>query len=214
MSNLYKSLGIENNATPEEIKKAYRAKAKRNHPDAGGDKEKMNEIIRAYEVLSNADRRANYDETGSTEAPLDEIESAARVQFFEMLTEIFLKQEKVNFGDFLKKAKREIDAIHAKQRQEIKDLEKLIAAARARIIKAPEPDLLGALLAQQEEGARLRIKAIEKAEAIDARSLAYFEGYLIKDPDPRPAYQGYGMSIEQLRAAGFAFGPGFGATTT
>ena len=61
-------LGVEKNATADEIKKAYRKKAIQYHPDRNpGDKEaeeKFKEAAEAYDVLSNPDKRARYDQFG------------------------------------------------------------------------------------------------------------------------------------------------------
>ncbi len=61
----YKTLGVERNATPEQIKKAYRKLARENHPDAGGDEEKFKDINEAYEVLGDEKKRELYDQYGS-----------------------------------------------------------------------------------------------------------------------------------------------------
>ena len=64
----YEVLEVEKTATVEEIKKAYRKKAIQYHPDKNpGDKvaeEKFKEAAEAYDVLSNADKRARYDQFG------------------------------------------------------------------------------------------------------------------------------------------------------
>ncbi len=64
----YEVLGVSKTATTEEIKKAYRKKAIEFHPDKNpGDKvaeEKFKEAAEAYEVLSNSDKRARYDQFG------------------------------------------------------------------------------------------------------------------------------------------------------
>jgi len=46
-----KVLGLPPNATPQQIKRRYRALAKRYHPDRGGDQKQMQRIIAAYELL-------------------------------------------------------------------------------------------------------------------------------------------------------------------
>jgi preprotein translocase subunit Sec63 len=50
-------LGLPSNATPQQIKRRYRALAKRFHPDCGGDPQKMQQIIAAYEFLMKEQAR-------------------------------------------------------------------------------------------------------------------------------------------------------------
>lgn len=59
--NYYDILGVPKDATPEDIKKAYRDKAKECHPDLGGDPEKFKELNEANEILSDAVKRQQYD---------------------------------------------------------------------------------------------------------------------------------------------------------
>lgn len=63
-SKFYNLLGVEKTATFDEIKKAYRKLALKEHPDRGGDKEKFQEIQQAYEVLSDKEKRDLYDKYG------------------------------------------------------------------------------------------------------------------------------------------------------
>ena len=67
----YKVLGVDKSATADEIKKAYRKLALKYHPDKNeGDKAaeaKFKEINEAYAVLSNTEKRQQYDTYGSTE---------------------------------------------------------------------------------------------------------------------------------------------------
>ena len=68
MRDLYEVLGVPENADERTIKKAYRALAKKNHPDANPDnpaaEARFKEASAAYEVLSNPEKRALYDEFG------------------------------------------------------------------------------------------------------------------------------------------------------
>ena len=65
--NPYSTLGVSKGATAETIKRAYKDQAKKHHPDRGGDANKFAEISNAYDILKDPDKRAYYDQTGSTD---------------------------------------------------------------------------------------------------------------------------------------------------
>jgi molecular chaperone DnaJ len=68
MADLYEILGVDRDASFDEIKKAYRKLARSYHPDINPDPkmaEKFKEITAAYEVLSDPDKRQNYDVGGN-----------------------------------------------------------------------------------------------------------------------------------------------------
>jgi len=66
--DFYEALGLNKGASDEEIKKAFRQQAKKYHPDVNpGDKSaeaRFKEVNEAYEVLSDADKKARYDQFG------------------------------------------------------------------------------------------------------------------------------------------------------
>jgi DnaJ-class molecular chaperone len=64
MQNPYQTLGVNRDATADDIKRAYRRLASQHHPDKGGDKTKFQEIQSAYDTLSDPQRRAAHDNPG------------------------------------------------------------------------------------------------------------------------------------------------------
>ena len=80
----YKVLGLDKNASTEEIKKAYRKLARKHHPDLNpNDKEahkKFQQINEANEVLSDPEKRKKYDQYGKDWQHADQFENARRQQ--------------------------------------------------------------------------------------------------------------------------------------
>ena len=62
--NPYIELGVTKKSTPVEIKKAYYDLSKTHHPDHGGDIDSFQRISKAYEILSDPEKRKYYDDTG------------------------------------------------------------------------------------------------------------------------------------------------------
>lgn len=121
--SLYEDLGVGRDATPDEIKKAYRSRAQKSHPDReGGDAEVFHAVQTAHDVLSDPDRRERYDRTGHTGA-VDPVDAK--------LTELF--QAIINDGRFdgdivshgRKMCQAAIATIDAKTKGHDRDLMKL-----------------------------------------------------------------------------------------
>jgi curved DNA-binding protein CbpA len=100
MQNYYSILGVTENASPREIKKAFREKAKKTHPDSAGKsggEAAMRRLLTAYETLLNSERREAYDRAFSRFVKnvrfdyreflreQDGPESKARLVFFDLL---------------------------------------------------------------------------------------------------------------------------------
>jgi curved DNA-binding protein len=61
MKNYYQTLGVEQTATQDEIKRAFRKLASQHHPDKGGDTQRFQEIQEAYAVLGDEQKRKEHD---------------------------------------------------------------------------------------------------------------------------------------------------------
>jgi curved DNA-binding protein len=59
--NYYQILGVDENASQDDIKKAYKKLAMKHHPDRGGDNKKFQEISQAYDTLSDSNKKSQYD---------------------------------------------------------------------------------------------------------------------------------------------------------
>lgn len=62
----YSTLGVSKNANEKEIRKAYKTKSMQHHPDRGGDEEEFKKINEAYSTLKDPQKKAMYDQYGST----------------------------------------------------------------------------------------------------------------------------------------------------
>lgn len=129
MTDLYKKLGVSQHATRDEIKKAYRKKAIKHHPDKGGNAEEFHAVTYAYQVLTDEDKRSKYDngesfETNSGQSP----EQMLRENIFFIINEIMpqLNPEQVRKKDvvemivgIIKNKNKQIASESRKKRQEI-----------------------------------------------------------------------------------------------
>lgn len=86
--NYYELLGVSKNATPEEIRFAFRRRAREMHPDNGGTDEQMSELNKAKDTLLNEESRKVYDEEGHINDEVDLNPIEARNLLFAMFDKI------------------------------------------------------------------------------------------------------------------------------
>jgi DnaJ-class molecular chaperone len=86
MEDFYKILGVPPTASEAEIKSHYKKLVMKHHPDRGGDPEVIKKINAAYDVLGDAQKRAQYDRTRRT-TPFD----PSNVNFSDIFSDIFMR---------------------------------------------------------------------------------------------------------------------------
>jgi molecular chaperone DnaJ len=87
----YQVLGVRRDASPEEIKRAYRRLARQYHPDVCQSpeaEERFKQITEAYQVLSDPRRRANYDRTGNPDAPASIFADSPFADLFDLVDDM------------------------------------------------------------------------------------------------------------------------------
>lgn len=126
----YEVLDVKPQSDPAEIKRAYRRKARKAHPDIGGDEREMAEINRAYDCLSDPARRLVVEQTGvdSTKSFAEDVQSVLLAAFSDALnkeTDLclihakrFIEQERANLQKQLEVTQR-AEARLKKKRAEI-----------------------------------------------------------------------------------------------
>jgi curved DNA-binding protein CbpA len=100
--SLYEDLGVTKDASAAAIKKAYRRKAQRSHPDRqGGDAREFDKATQAYRVLSDARRRLEYDRTGQTSTQPEPSEEVIAMQMVAAVLISMIDQVDVAHSDLI-----------------------------------------------------------------------------------------------------------------
>lgn len=211
MVDHYSTLGVDIDASPEEIKKAHRREASKSHPDVGGDPEAFMAVQHAYETLSDSEKRRRYD-AGEPEPP-----DAMQLAFNyvgNMFKAIIQDIDHRLFGADVIGKMREIVALDRETtRQQITQWEKRIVffeKVKSRLShKGARPNILTGILDQDVLALRSGIKSAEGN--IDV--LALVEGivaeYEFERDAPQPVQPTYAQSGGIFNV--FSHQAGFGA---
>ena len=198
MSNLYECLGVPKGATDEEIKKAYRKKSMILHPDRdGGNNEAFSAMKKAYEVLSDKQGRAHYDETGEVKDN-HKSEDVIRNELMKIFTMVLDTEENIDHIDVIAIGVRVINQNIVNVSREIKKNEGFIkrtAKAMNRMkIKSGKANLFDSLLEQRTNELTRNIErlkvVIETHEKIKAE-LEEYEYSFDAMPDPMVFFNNY-----------------------
>lgn len=177
--NYYDQLGVNETATPAEIKRAYREKAKQVHPDKkGGTANDFAPVAKAYEVLSDPERRLLYDKTGNDiKVSPDAIETEAQNQLLNLFKQALNYEMEV---PLLHYAQNAID--HANKENSVRESAINLRIKKLRDkrtkVKIKKGENLVHLLIDAEikecEGALLILKHAEKIHKLMEKKLKHY----------------------------------------
>ena len=172
-ANHYDALGVPKDADAATIKRAYRRKSRKHHPDRqGGDHQAMVTLNRAFDTLSDPEKRARYDKTGEDAPRTPTLDERAREILMRLLDECVEKlPETVDvvqvMRDSLAKAKTNGQNMRMQLNAKISSLE----AKRARIkYKGRSRNFLADFLDTRIANLRETFEKIEDADALNARA--------------------------------------------
>lgn len=190
--DLYADLGVARDATPEEIKAAYRRLAMQHHPDRGGDDEEFKKVQNAYDVLSDLGKRAEYDATGKIPGrKIDEEEMLRREAikiFSEAINSVGDKPYRVDIVEVMvmvvNDKQNEFTRVIVKTKKQIETLEK----CRPRMKRkdgAAGPNALGEFIDANLLAARDELRRLEEMLTFGERLLEYIKTYTF-EAEPTP----------------------------
>jgi DnaJ-class molecular chaperone len=168
---LYEILGVQKDAPPEEIKAAFRRLAKSNHPDhvdearRAESTQRMALINRAHDVLSDPERRAQYDRTGEMPGESNSIEKQAEEALAVLFSKYLDEEGDFIHGDICARLTEFAIKVHSTQQSNVGKLkQKLTALERKlkRIARKSEGKDLFKMVA--EEKLSNGMKTLAKAE--------------------------------------------------
>ena len=133
MKNPYTTLGVAQTASRDDVKRAYRKRAKKAHPDrVGGNHEEMAELNRAYALLEDPEKRARYDSGEDPDRPKQTLEQEAEAMLLGAMDAVYNTHKATdNLAEALRKT---LTAAKAGQTQELVKAERAAKKA-ARVLK-------------------------------------------------------------------------------
>lgn len=207
MADLYAALGISRTATPEEIKSAYRAKAKATHPDHGGDPQAFQQVQMAYEVLADPDRREAYDRDGTiNDARIDQTNAKALGIIEQMLAQAMqqLGPDGVVYNDVVERMREALEENRAATKRNIEDNQRAIVRlarfAKRFSVKDGKPNLLAQMVNFKIAGHEQRGREMQAGLDLHDRAAEILKDFSFeadKQPAPTNAYAWGGQQAAQ-----------------
>jgi curved DNA-binding protein CbpA len=185
--NPYDELGVAPDATVDEVRRAYRSKAKVAHPDRGGKAEKFAALVLARDVLSDAERRARFDRDGVIdETRPDDRDAhamncvvAAIDHVFEGITARGGNYDQYDIVADAKTFLRQQRAGAEKSKRDALDNAEMLKrlAARFKVKKKGAPNKMRVLFEQRVKDLLRQVEAVERDVEKFSRAVEILEGY-------------------------------------
>jgi curved DNA-binding protein CbpA len=157
--NPYQELNISKEATGDEIKKAFYDKAKKLHPDKGGDPDEFKKINHAYAILKDARQREYYDKYGQEEKPDAKLSQAINIAF--QIINGAIERDEADMGYYFSVLKQQWTNDHTNNIRNQKASKEKLLKFKKRIKKHPENDFIGQFINEQIKVIELNIQNIE-----------------------------------------------------
>lgn len=210
--NHYETLGVASDATPEDIKRAFRKKSSQHHPDKpGGNAEAMAAVNAAYECLGDPVRRLGYDQTGRDPAKGPTLDDIAEHALQSLIAQVL---EESPDGDLVKlldkHITKSINSIHSDKAANEKRVTRLGKQLDRVVRKSTGRDsLFNRVLQDQIRRAEAEIEEATRLLEVSQRSLEILRDHEDTAPTaPAPQHHhpsAFGSIDEMLRANRFRF---------
>jgi len=193
MIDLYQLLGIKRSATREEVRKAYRRKAKSLHPDRGGSAEVFNALAAAHDVLSDAKRRGRYDSTGEIEPARPDNFDGSAIEIIAQKLGLIIHAEQdltaVDIGAVIEQSIRNDIVLRKSNIESQRRAIERAARLRARVKRKAtgEDNALARVLDWHERSTQDHVRKNEVAVRSMERALEILKGYSFLDDSPSGA---------------------------
>jgi curved DNA-binding protein CbpA len=174
--NPYDVLGVDKTASRDDVRKAYKRKARKFHPDRpGGDQDKMRALNVAYAVLENPERRRRFDTDGRVDPP-QSIDELARSKILAVLMPALEGDESNNPLDVtLCDLRNDINGMHAARRKFKNTIARL--ERRLKRLKGPPGNFIAFAIGAQINAAREVLSKIDRDEEIWKRAIEILKDY-------------------------------------